>query len=92
MLYGNCFIDQNLLSFEGFFLEPKILQLKAFLYITFICYHFEQEQNFVQSTVTKIIPLSNLLEPNIMDFTLWLDLSPNMLDSSKNLWVKDMMF
>ena len=42
-------------------------------------------------TVTKINPLSNLLEPNIMDFTLWLDLSPNILDSSINLWVKDMM-
>jgi hypothetical protein len=42
-------------------------------------------------TVTKIIPLSNLLEPNIMDLPLWLDLSPNILDSSVNLWVKDMM-
>ena len=42
-------------------------------------------------TVTKIIPLSNLLEPNIMDLPLWLDLSPNILDSSINLWVKDMM-
>ena len=42
-------------------------------------------------TVTKIIPLSNLLEPNIMDLSLWLDLSPNILDSSINLWVKDMM-
>ena len=42
-------------------------------------------------TVTKIIPLSNLLEPNIMDLSLWLDLSPNILDSSVNLWVKDMM-
>ena len=42
-------------------------------------------------TDTKIIPLSNLLEPNIMDFTLWLDLSPNILDSSINLRVKDMM-
>ena len=42
-------------------------------------------------TVTKIIPLSNLLEPNIMDFTLWLDLGPNILDSSINLWVNDMM-
>ena len=42
-------------------------------------------------TVTKIIPLSNLLEPKIMDSGLWLDLSPNILDSSINLWVKDMM-
>ena len=42
-------------------------------------------------TVTKIIPLSNLLEPNIMDSGLWLHLSPNILDSSINLWVKDMM-
>ena len=40
-------------------------------------------------TVTKIIPLSNLLEPNIMDSGLWLDLGPNILDSSINLWVKD---
>ena len=28
---------------------------------------------------------------NIMDSRLWLDLGPNILDSSINLWVKDMM-
>ena len=30
-------------------------------------------------------------EQNIMDSALWLDLGPNILDASINLWVKDMM-
>ena len=57
---------------------------KPFIYLSAL-------EHWEVNTVTKIIPLSNLLEPNIMDLSLWLDLSPNILDSSINLWVKDMM-
>ena len=69
--------------------------LKATVFKSYSTYKFKFE-NILGSyrtiyTVTKIIPLSNLLEPNIMDLPLWLDLSPNILDSSINLWVKDMM-
>ena len=42
-------------------------------------------------TVTRIITLSNLLAPNILELSLWLYLGPNILDSSITLWVKDMM-
>ena len=37
-----------------------------------------------------VFETQNLVQ-NIMDSGLWLDLVPNILDSSINLWVKDMM-
>ena len=76
--------------------EFELASLEAWLVVQTIWYLGKSNSLILPITKMTFRPKFFVFETqnslqNIMDFRLWLDLGPNILDSSINLWVKDMM-